>query len=90
MFLENFVPGKLDSMSLGYDVISEINPKIIYCSLTGFGARGPDKELPGYDLIASAIGGGLHVTGCKVWYIYLSFGCVAYLLILVSLITSSS
>ena len=70
IFIENFLPGKLDSLSLGYDVISKINPQIIYCSLTGFGSRGPDKLLPGYDLIASAIGGGMSVTGYEVKYFF--------------------
>jgi len=64
--MENFVPGKLDAYSLGYEDIKQYNPKIIYCSLTGFGTRGPDKLKPGYDLIASAVGGGMHVTGEKV------------------------
>ena len=66
VIIENFLPGKLDIMSLDYDTISKINPKIIYCSITGFGSRGPDKLLPGYDLIASAIGGGMAVTGYQV------------------------
>ncbi|XP_066926330.1 succinate--hydroxymethylglutarate CoA-transferase-like [Clytia hemisphaerica] len=65
VFIENFVPEKLDSMSLGYNAISKVNPQIIYCSLTGYGSRGPDKLLPGYDLMASAIGGGMHITGRK-------------------------
>lgn len=64
--IENFLPGKLDTLSLGYDAISKVNPQIIYCSITGFGPGGPDKLLPGYDLIASAIGGGMSVTGYEV------------------------
>ena len=64
--IENFVPGKLDAYNLGYEHVKQYNAKIIYCSMTGFGARGPDKLKPGYDLIASAVGGGMHVTGEKV------------------------
>lgn len=63
VLIENFLPGKLESMSLGYKAIAKTNPQIVYCSITGFGSKGPEKLLPGYDLIASAIGGGMAVTG---------------------------
>lgn len=65
VFIENFMPGKLASLSLGYEDIAAVNPKIIYCSLTGFGTKGPLTSNPGYDVIASAIGGSFSVTGEK-------------------------
>ena len=63
VFIENFVPGKLDEVNLGYDRINQINPAIIYCSITGYGSSGPYSQKPGYDVIASSIGGLLHITG---------------------------
>ena len=55
--LENFKSGSLDRLGLGYDVLSEINPKIVFMSLSGFGASGPLKKYPCYDAIAAARGG---------------------------------
>ncbi|KAI5732273.1 hypothetical protein M8J77_024133 [Diaphorina citri] len=72
VLVENFVPGKLDRLNLGYKHLSEINSQLIYCSVTGFGSKGPYKDRPGYDIIAASIGGLLHITGhpdgppCKV------------------------
>lgn len=66
MFLENYLPGKLQSIGLGYSDLKTLNPRLIYCSLTGFGNRGPEMNKPGYDLTVSAIGGGLHITGEEV------------------------
>lgn len=57
-------------MSLGYKAIAKTNPQIVYCSITGFGSKGPEKLLPGYDLIASAIGGGMAVTGYEVTFTF--------------------
>lgn len=62
---ENYVPGKLDELGLGYDDIKKIAPHLIYCSLTGYGNEGPYAKRPGYDAIASSIGGQLHITGHK-------------------------
>ncbi|XP_066149405.1 succinate--hydroxymethylglutarate CoA-transferase [Euwallacea fornicatus] len=72
VLVENYVPGKLDSMKLGYDVLKGIAPHLIYCSITGFGPKGPYSRRPGYDVIAASIGGLVHITGpqggepCKV------------------------
>lgn len=63
VFVENFTPNKMNSMGFGYDVLKEINPRIVYCSISGFGARGPDRKKPGYDLVASGIGGLMSITG---------------------------
>lgn len=65
VFIENFVPGKLKKMGFGYEKLQNINPILIYCSITGFGQKGQDSKKPGYDLIANAQGGMLHITGEK-------------------------
>lgn len=65
VLIENYVPGKLDKLRLGYKDIKRINPSLIYCSITGFGSKGPYKNRAGYDVIAASIGGLLHITGEK-------------------------
>ncbi|MEV0347849.1 CoA transferase [Nonomuraea sp. NPDC050680] len=62
VLVENFKPGTMDRLGLGYSVLSAANPGLVYCSITGFGA-GKGAELPGYDLIAQAVGGLMSVTG---------------------------
>ncbi|EZA56328.1 CaiB/baiF CoA-transferase family protein C7orf10-like protein [Ooceraea biroi] len=72
VLVENYVPGKLDKMGLGYEDMAKIAPQLIYCSLTGYGSQGPYASRPGYDVIAASLGGLLHITGprdgspCKV------------------------
>ena len=64
VFIQNFRPGSLEKMGLGFDdVISKINPKIIYCSISGFGTTGPYKDRPGFDLIAQGMSGLMSLTG---------------------------
>jgi len=63
VLIENYVPGKLDSMGLGYKELSGLNSRLIYCSITGFGPDGPHSKRGGYDVIAASMGGLLHVTG---------------------------
>ena len=63
VLVENYVYGKLDSLGLGYEKIKDINPAIVYCSINGYGGRGPAKERAGYDIIAASVGGLLNVTG---------------------------
>ncbi|XP_043259015.1 succinate--hydroxymethylglutarate CoA-transferase [Colletes gigas] len=65
VLVENYVPGKLGQMSLGYEDISKVAPHLIYCSLTGYGYEGPYMNRPGYDVIAASIGGLLDITGPK-------------------------
>ncbi|XP_049637834.1 succinate--hydroxymethylglutarate CoA-transferase isoform X2 [Suncus etruscus] len=65
VFVENFVPGKLSSVGLGYKDIDTIAPHIIYCSITGYGQTGPLSQRAGYDAIASAVSGLMHITGPK-------------------------
>uniref|UniRef100_A0A674PKZ3 Succinyl-CoA:glutarate-CoA transferase n=1 Tax=Takifugu rubripes TaxID=31033 RepID=A0A674PKZ3_TAKRU len=63
VLVENFLPGKLDKMSLGYEDLSRLNPQLIYCSISGYGQSGPRSQTPGYDSIASAMSGMMHITG---------------------------
>lgn len=59
----NFSVGVPDRLGLGHDVLSGINPRIITCSITGFGETGPNRELPSFDLVAQGISGGMSLTG---------------------------
>ncbi len=61
--IENYRPGVMDRLGLGYDVLSEINPGIIYASISGYGTYGPYKDRPGYDVTAQGISGIMHLTG---------------------------
>lgn len=61
--IENFRPGTMDRMGLGYDTLSAANSSIIYSSISGFGQYGPYRDLPGYDIIGQAMGGIMSVTG---------------------------
>jgi crotonobetainyl-CoA:carnitine CoA-transferase CaiB-like acyl-CoA transferase len=63
VFLENFPPGTTEKLGISYKVIREVNPKIIYCTITGFGPDGPHRDLTGYDLMVSAYGGLMGITG---------------------------
>ncbi|MFG2563388.1 CaiB/BaiF CoA transferase family protein [Streptomyces sp. NPDC048496] len=62
VLFENFRPGTMHKYGLGYDQVRSVNPGIVYCSITGFGA-GPGAALPGYDLLIQAVGGLMSVTG---------------------------
>ncbi len=57
ILIENFRPGTLEKRGLGYEVIRDRNPKIIYCSISGFGQTGPYRDLPGYDTVGQAMSG---------------------------------
>ncbi|MBE5842748.1 MAG: CoA transferase [Butyrivibrio sp.] len=61
--LENYRPGVMDKLGLGYDVLKEINPRIIYAACSGFGSYGSYCMRPGYDIISQAMGGLMSVTG---------------------------
>lgn len=60
--VENFRPGVMDRLGLGYEQLRGENPGLVYCSITGFGA-GAGAELPGYDLLVQALGGLMSITG---------------------------
>ena len=63
--VENYRPGVMDKLGLGYDVLKEINPRIIYGSVSGFGNTGPYRLRPGYDILGQAMGGLMAITGSK-------------------------
>lgn len=63
--VENYRPGVMDKLGLGYDVLKEINPRIIYAAVSGFGCYGPYHLRPGYDILAQAMGGMMAITGPK-------------------------
>lgn len=65
VIIQNFKTGTLDKWGLGYEELKRINPKIILCSITGFGLNGPYKDLPGYDYIIQAMGGLMSITGSE-------------------------
>nr|CAB3266693.1 succinate--hydroxymethylglutarate CoA-transferase-like [Phallusia mammillata] len=72
IFVENFLPGKLDAMGMGYKELKKLNKGLVYCSISGFGPDGPLADRAGYDVIASSMGGLVNITGpqngdpCKV------------------------
>lgn len=61
--VENYRPGVMDKLGLGYDVLKEVNPRIIYTAISGFGSYGKYSARPGYDVIAQAYSGIMEVTG---------------------------
>jgi len=63
VLLENFKPGTMERLGLGYEEVREFNPRIIYASISGFGQYGPYKDRPGYDIIGQAMGGLMSVSG---------------------------
>ncbi len=63
--LENYRSGVMDKLGLGYDVLKEVNPRIIYAAISGFGCYGPYSKRPGYDILAQAMGGMMAITGPK-------------------------
>jgi crotonobetainyl-CoA:carnitine CoA-transferase CaiB-like acyl-CoA transferase len=63
VLVENFMPGRMARFGLDYDTLSTLNPRLIYCSLTGFGAQAEGAQLPGFDLVAQAVGGLMSITG---------------------------
>lgn len=63
VFVENFRPGVMDKLGLSYEAVRAINPKVIYLSVTAFGASGPMAQRPGMDLILQAVSGVMGITG---------------------------
>jgi crotonobetainyl-CoA:carnitine CoA-transferase CaiB-like acyl-CoA transferase len=62
VLVENFRPGVMDRLGLGYEQLRAANPRLVYCSITGFGA-GRGAVVPGYDLLVQAVGGLMSITG---------------------------
>ncbi|QVQ25084.1 CaiB/BaiF CoA transferase family protein [Achromobacter deleyi] len=63
ILVENFKVGGLSKYGLDYDSLKEINPRLIYCSITGFGQTGPYASRPGYDFMIQGMGGLMSITG---------------------------
>jgi crotonobetainyl-CoA:carnitine CoA-transferase CaiB-like acyl-CoA transferase len=63
VLVENFRPGTLTKVGLGYDEVAKKHPRLVYCSISGFGHTGPRSTQPGYDAIMQAEGGLMSVTG---------------------------
>jgi crotonobetainyl-CoA:carnitine CoA-transferase CaiB-like acyl-CoA transferase len=63
VLVENFRPGTLKKYGLDFDSLHEINPSLVYCSISGFGQTGPLRDKPGYDFIIQAMGGVMSITG---------------------------
>ncbi|WP_298992703.1 CaiB/BaiF CoA-transferase family protein [uncultured Pseudokineococcus sp.] len=61
--VENWRPGVAERLGVGYDVLSQVNPALVYASISGFGRSGPYADRPGYDLIAQAMAGVMSITG---------------------------
>ena len=61
--VENFRPGVMDRLGLGYTALCEDNPKLIYCAISGFGQDGPLRDLPAYDQIIQGMSGVMSITG---------------------------
>jgi len=63
VLIENFKVGELTELGLGYEQLKALSPGLVYCSITGYGQTGPDKDLPGYDFIIQGRGGVMSITG---------------------------
>lgn len=63
ILIENYRTGHLSKHGLGFEQVNALNPKLIYCSITGFGQTGPYKDRPGYDFALQGMGGLMSVTG---------------------------
>lgn len=63
VLVENFRPGTLEKLGLSYETLHELNPGLIYCSISGYGQDGPYANRPGYDFVAQAESGIMSVTG---------------------------
>lgn len=60
---ENFKPGTMDKLGIGYDVLKQVNPTLVFASISGYGQTGPYSHRPGYDVVAQAMGGIMSYTG---------------------------
>ena len=63
VLVENFRPGVMERLGLGFDKLKEINPQLVYCAISGFGQDGPLWDSPAYDQIIQGLSGSMSVTG---------------------------
>ncbi|MEC5424180.1 CoA transferase [Virgibacillus sp. C22-A2] len=63
VIINNFKSGTMQRFGLDYETLAELNSRIVYCSITGFGETGPNKDMPGYDFIIQAMSGLMSITG---------------------------
>lgn len=63
ILIENYRPGVMDGLGLGYDALARIQPRLVYASISGYGQTGPDRARGGFDLIAQGVAGIMSVTG---------------------------
>ncbi len=63
VLIENYRPGVMDRLGLSYETLSAINPRLIYCSISGFGMTGPLRDRPSFDIVLQALSGALSVNG---------------------------
>jgi formyl-CoA transferase len=63
VLVENFRPGVMDRLGIGYPVLSGVNPRLVYCAISGFGQTGPDALFPAYDQIIQGLSGEMSVNG---------------------------
>ncbi len=63
VLVENFRPGVMQRLGLGYEALKEINPRLVYCAISGFGQTGPDSKKPAYDQIIQGLSGEMSVNG---------------------------
>jgi crotonobetainyl-CoA:carnitine CoA-transferase CaiB-like acyl-CoA transferase len=61
--VENYRPGVMDRLGLGYEALSAVNPKLIYCAISGYGQTGPLKDNPSFDIVLQAMSGALSMNG---------------------------
>src|SRR5574341_237941 len=63
VLIENFKPGTLEKWGLGYEALAQTNPGLVMCRISGYGQTGPYRDLPGFAVVAEAMGGLRHLTG---------------------------
>jgi crotonobetainyl-CoA:carnitine CoA-transferase CaiB-like acyl-CoA transferase len=63
VLIENYRPGVMDRLGLGYETLAAANPRLIYCAISGFGMTGPLRDRPSFDIVLQALSGALSVNG---------------------------